>query len=710
MKKLIAALLCLAMVLTSVTAVAEEVAQAVLAQAFASKINEFFAGVGPGTAVEWNVAPTGSGPLNAKMSILVDEAGRELDDVTLQLPGEEYPVKVQFDQAEQAIYASCQGKVIGLRLSDLEGIAQAVTGAMAAPQIDTEVLQEIGQLFVMDVILPGVKVDQEENAYTVQIDLQVKEVLAGIAKFGDEVLANEKYWNALKPLLQFYAAQQQYSGDFAADFEKNWPLIKMQLQSVKTDARFTANLIVRNVGGTAAVVGKASYTEGAQAVTLTLSAADSRKSFEMESAVTMAYGEMSQTLAELNVSCDKRAGNLNAALSVMQGQLDVKLTGSVSDIYRTTSLQGHLTVAQNGASLLVADVEAFSADGDLNANLQVTASRSTVTANLYWSEFVKTFTLNADGQTLKAEIRNDEEGNFSVSVGLPGNNGTIKADGTLTESTLHVTVTYTNTLMAMARYGNGELFSAELTAAWGSAGLTANVTALVNRQVYAGQLYISSTAQMFSFQSRNSSLSLNVQEDMRGSVTVARLSYIDGSYSGSGSWEITYTPDAVVYEDARTKVTVTQTYTSETERVFDAEKLEKRTRKISHAYIRYRLIEEAEEKRIDIEVEDFNGQITMSEFLAIRPAGEVARLAERNPFYITPDVAMQLLQDPSALEAMFEALPVTDAEPAEEAPVEEAPVEEAPVEAEPVEEAPAETPAEEPAAGSSFYDGLKNAQ
>ena len=704
MKKLIAALLCLAMVLTSVTAVAEEVAQAVLAQAFASKVNEFLTAFGPGTAVEWNVAPTGSEPLNAKMSILVDEAGRELHDVTLQLPGEEYPVKVQFDQAEQAIYASCQGKVIGLRLSDLEGIAQAVTGAMAAPQIDTEVLQEIGQLFVMDVILPGVKVDQEENAYTVQIDLQAKEVLAGIAKFGDEVLANEKYWNALKPLLQFYAAQQQYSGDFAADFEKNWPLIKMQLQSVKTDARFTANLIVRNVGGTAAVVGKASYTEGAQAVTLTLSAADSQKSFEMESTVTMAYGEMSQTLAELNVSCDKRAGNLNAALSVMQGQLlDVKLTGSLTNRYRTTSLQGHLTV--NGASLLVADVEAFWADGDLNANLQVTASRSTVTANLYWSKFVKTFTLNADGQTLKAEIRNDEEGNFSVSVGLPGNNGTIKADGTLTESTLHVTVTYTNTLMAMARYSNGELFSAELTAAWGSAGLTANVTALVNRQVYAGQLYISSTAQRFSFQSSNASLSLNVQEDMSGNVTVARLSYVDGSYSGSGSWEITYTPDAVVYEDARTKVTVTQTYTSETERVLDAEKLEKRSGKISHAYIRYRLIEEAEEKRLDIEVEDFNGQITMSEFLAIRPAGEVARLAERNPFYITPDMAMQLLQDPSALEAMFEALPVTDAEPAEEAPVEEAPVE-----AEPVEEAPAETPAEEPAAGSSFYDGLKNAQ
>ena len=135
MKKLIAALLCLAMVLTSVTAVAEEVAQAVLAQAFASKVNEFLTAFGPGTAMEWNVAPTGSEPLNAKMSILVDEAGRELDDVTLQLPGEEYPVKVQFDQAEQAIYASCQGKVIGLRLSDLEGIAQAVTGAMAGDHV-----------------------------------------------------------------------------------------------------------------------------------------------------------------------------------------------------------------------------------------------------------------------------------------------------------------------------------------------------------------------------------------------------------------------------------------------------------------------------------------------------------------------------------------------------------------------------------------------
>ncbi len=736
MKKAVSFLICLVMLLTGVAAAAEEaVSQAALQSAFTGKINEFFAGMGPGKNLSFHVSPEGSQPLTGVLSVIADEEGQELDDLTILLPGQEKPVQVQFSKAEQTIYAKYQDRVFALRISDLQEMLQSLTSMFFMPTIDPQISKELSLLFMTNVIMPGVKTENNQGVITLRVDLKAKDVAAGLARFVDQVMATEKYWDAVKPLLRFIGMRQRLSylsvnqymedagdkaptGDFAEAFEKNWPKLKEQLLALESDARLTADAIIRTVAesGTTAVVAKITYSQNGQSAVVTLSAADNRKNLELGLTLATQLGGVAEpvTQATLDVKCDKQAGNLNAVLTLPNDHIDVKLTGSMTRRGGDLAIQGHLSVSGNTS--LTADAEIFSVDGNVTANVQVTANSMTVTGNLFWSKFVKTLTVNAQGQTLKAEIRSDEEGNFSAGLTLPGSQGKFLAEGHATDSSLHCTVTYSD-MRALMR-GGAPAFSAEVTAAWSSLGLSANVTVMSGGKVYAGQAYIGRSAQKISYQGGEYTLVLDFQEDSRAQLTLGRVTYTDAKSSRS-SFEITYTPDAVVYEDARQKITVTDSYTSETEYVIDAEvvdksregvynayadgegsvDVEKADSGVSHAYIRTRLIEE--ENRIELTVENVMGQTALTAGVAIQPVGEIALLSQQEPIYITAELLQQLAADPSALEKLLQ--------PAEEEQAEGAPAEtvEAPVVEEPAVEAPVDA-VEEPAAGSSFLQQLVN--
>lgn len=746
MKKAVSILICLVMLLTCAAASAEEaVSQAELASAFQAKVNEFFAGMGPGKTLSFHVSPKGSQPLTGALSVIADGNGLEVDDLTIRLPGQEAPVQVQFGAAEQAIYLNYQGRVYALRMADLQKIIQSVMSMYAMPEVDSQIMQELAQLFVMNVIMPGIKLEQSQGAITVRVDLAVKDVAAGVARFVDQVMANERYWDAVKPLLQFIGMRQRFNpfilplmssgnanamqaGDFAEQFEKNWPQFKKLLLAVETDGRLTADVIIRTVteSGTTAVVARITYSQNGQSDIMTLSAADNQKNFELGLTLASQFGGAAEpvTQATVDVKCDKQAGTLILDAALPRQDTDLKLTGSLTRRMGAVAIQGHLTVKQ-GSAAVVADADIFSADGAVTANVQVTANRMTVTGNLYWSKFVKTLTVNSQGQTLKAEIRSDEEGNFSAALTLPGSQGKFLAEGTVTANSLHCTVTYSDARSVLR--GSAPVFSAEVTAAWSNAAVTANVTALYDGKVYAGQAYFSRSAQKISYQGGETALALNLQEDGQGKLALGRLTYTD-SNSSSGSFEITYTPDAVVFENAQMKITFTAYYISENEHVIDAEVVDKSKEvvhvynnyvdnddsmdalkadsAVRHAYLRTRLIEE--ENRIEVTVENVMGQTALAAGAAIQPAGEIALLSQQNPIYITMELLQQLRTDPYALDKIQQAAPVE--ETAEEA-VEEA-VEEAAEEAveKIVEETVEETVEEETSSGSSFFQQLTQAK
>ena len=736
MKKAVSFLICLVMLLTGVAAAAEEaVSQAELQSAFTSKINEFFAGMGPGKTLSFHVSPEGSQPLTGALSVIADEEGQELDDLTILLPGQEKPVQVQFSKAEQTIYAKYQDRVFALRISDLQEMLQSLTSMFSMPKMDPQITQELSLLFMTNVIMPGIKTENNQGVITLRVDLKAKDVVAGLVRFVDQVMATEKYWDAVKPLLRFVGMRLMsnptvlplmYSGDgeatqtvdFVEAFEKNWPKLKEQLLALETDARLTADAIIRTVAesGTTAVVAKITYSQDGQSVIATLSAADNQKRFELGLTLATQLGGVAEpvTQATLDVKCDKLAGNLNAVLTLPNDHIDVKLTGSLTRRGDALAIQGHLNVSRSGAPVAVADADIFSVNGAVTANVQVTANGTTVTGGLYWSKFVKTLTVNAQGQTLKAEIRSDEEGNFSAELTLPGNQGKFLAEGHATDSSLHCTVTYSDQRSLMR--GGAPAFSAEVTAAWSSLGLSTNVTVISGGKIYAGQAYFGRSAQKISYQGGETTLVLDFQEDSRNQLTLGRLTYA-GANSSNRGFEITYTPDALVYEDAQLKITVTDSYASETEYVIDAEVVNKSREDaynayadgegslddqqadsaVSHAYLRIRLIEE--ENRIEVTVENVRTALTAG--VAIQPAGEIAQLSQQEPVYITAELLQQLATDPSALEKLLQPVPAEE-EQAESAPAETV---EAPVVEEHAVEAPVDA-VEEPAAGSSFLQRL----
>lgn len=651
MKKMVALLVALCMILSCIGAVAEEVSQAVLAEAFKGKVQQLFSSLAPGRSLTYTVDAADGTSFKEVASMLVDAAGNPLADLTVTLPGEEAPVQLQFSQ--EAAWLNYQGQVLELRFADLEGIGKAVMAALSMPQMDPQVASELAQLLLMNTVLPGVKVENTENGTTIQVALTAKDVLAGVARFGDQVLANEKYWNELKPLIQYVAKQQHYQGDFAAEFQQNWPQLKEQLLAVETDAQLNANVIIQSVpeSGATAVAGKIVFSMQGQDLSLVLGAADSPKSLEVSGTVSMAAYGRENELATLNLTCDKAAGNLKADLSVPAAQLEIKLTGTAAQEGNTFALQAHIDAFQARKQAFTMDVESIDADGTVTSNSILTVGDSTTSSTFYWSKYVKTLNVSSAGGVFTLEFRNDDKGNFSAALSLPQNQGDIALEGCLTETSLHAVLTYTNPRMAMMRALNTGL-TAELNAAWGRDSLTANVTVTAGRETYAGQLFWAKAAKLLSIQSKEFSLSLNVQQDAEGKITLARL--IMGPENG---FEAAYTPDGITYSDASQDVLITWKYVSETEHVVDVA-VTPVGGETEHAYVRTTMTEEADAIRLDCVVEA-QGQTAMKLSISCAPTeGEIALLADQNPVRITAEMAQALVEQLMAsLPQQAQALP-----------------------------------------------------
>lgn len=632
MKKMTAILLALCMLLASVSALAEDVSQAAAAQAFIGKLQQVLGGLTPGRSLTYTAAAASGETVKEVASMLQDADGKPLADLVVDA-GENGQFQIQFTQ--EAGWLSYQGQVLELRFADLEAIAQAVLGAFSGPSIDPQIATELVQLLLTDVIMPGVQVESAENSTTINVHITAKDALTGVAQFGDQVLSSEKYWGALKPVIQFAAVAQQYSGDLAAEIEQNWPQMKQQLLAVETDAELNANLIIRNdpEEKTAAVAGKISFSMQGAALNLLLGAANSPKALEIQASLTQSAGAQEAELLSLDLSVNKAAGTLQADLDIPASQAAVKLTASMGK----ASLQAHIAAYQRSALVMTMDVESIFAGDTLTSTAILTSGRNTVVSNLYWSKYLKSLTVNNQGGTLTLEVKTDDKGNFSASLILPQYQGEYHLDGCLTGNSLHAVLTYTNPRRIAAA-----TFTAEINAAWQRDEVTANAAVSTGRQTYGGQLYWSKANKLLSFQSADETLTLNVQQDENGSVTLARLTQGTGSSRGE-NWEITYVPGLITYQDTKQTAGITAYFLSETEHVVDVAILPVGAAEATHAYLRSRIVEEDEAIAVICALES-QGQTAMTLTFKNAPTeGEIALLKDQNPVQITPEMVEALL-------------------------------------------------------------------
>ncbi len=549
MKRFLSLLICFCMIFACVGAAAEEVSQAALAEAYKTKMNELLNRLVPGNSLVLGVEPAGESPLKAIISFLQDAEENQVVDGTVLIPGQEAPVQIQLGQ--DTLWLSVQGQVYELRMTDVQAILQAVAGSFGAPQIDPQIAGELAQLLLFNTVLPGIQVENGENTVTIQVALTAKDVIQGFAQFVDQVLATEKYWTALQPILQYAAKQQNYTGDLAAEIQQGWPQIKEQLLAEEIDMALNANIVITTdaESGSTSVTGKADLTGEDQAITLTLDALDSKAVFDLKGALSLAFNGAAPVDAMLiSANCDKVSRIFTAGLTLPAMQTEVILNGA----YAAGSLQCSLAVFEKSALTATVEVEAVKAGDTITSHSAATIGGKTASCSLFW------------GKTAKA----------------------------------------------------------------------------------------------FSIQSDSLVLTLNIQQDQNGKVTLARL--IQGP--GAKGWTITYVPGLLTYRDANQTVEITRSYVSETEHVVDIAMLANGQSEASHAYIRTRLTEEGDDWRIECTAEA-QGQTALTAYLASqKQEGEIPLLSSQEAIRITPEMVQMMLEQllaASQQQAMPEAAPET---------------------------------------------------
>lgn len=418
MKKFLAWLLALTMVLGLAAASAEEAAQAALAQAFRQKIQELISKTPQDHAVTFSVAPQGEDPLTARMQFTKQD---ELD-LTLNVPGMSEPVILQVGQ--DAAWVSVAGNAFEIRFADVQSILMALTGGMSLPQVDPQVATELVQLLLIDVVMPGLTTDTTEDGKTrIHLFLTMPEMAAGLAVFGDQVMANEKYFALVSGIGAAVAARSGYQGDFAADLAAHWPEMQAQLLAVESDGKLEADLVAEAAGeeGNAQKLTlDASFSMDGETARLQGEAAQSGKETKAQLHLSDTLREQTTDLVDFSIQYNRAVGTLNARLSLPRLQNEFRLTGTVQN----GALQCSLTQYRYAILGLAADVTAAYADDALTAtvvihqgmNIYSMRADTPTVLSLYWARDHKQVAITANRSTLAFQLDTDREGAFQMAL------------------------------------------------------------------------------------------------------------------------------------------------------------------------------------------------------------------------------------------------------------------------------------------------------
>ena len=619
MKRWIALFVALCLMLGGACAVAEEVAQASVAQQFQQNLQSFLGRYTQAPAVSCTTDSQG------QTVTVTGVTGSEYSEMTLTVPGMDQPIILQV--SSQDVYVSFQGQSYVLHLQDLPAILSGLGVFTALPMTDGEALGEVAQLLLMNTILPGINVEQNENLVHIQVNLTGKQMLAGLAAFGNQVLATEKYRKAVLPLVQFVLAQNGYQGDIENDADALWAQLSEQLQATESTLEIKADIAVMNVDADGAsaskIVAEVAVTNEGATVKLNANISDVPAAFTAELVVSAQQGETSQEMLTANVKFDKAAKTLNGV--IVSGDQEIRCSAAIQG----NALQYKATGSRRGAIAWNLEGVAVKTGSELASTAQFTtlpAGRTTV-STLYWAKNRKSFTMRTGGEALEISVDTDGQGNFNARLAIP-ESGTITVRGNVSGNGLHA-------ILNAERNGE-EVGGAELTAVKDGNVFTCFAALDSQRATGSVQLFWSPASKRISLQAGRDQFALEATSDGSGALSEIRM-----AMAGRENWEVVYDGD-LRYADPYQIVTAKRQYISATEAGVDVTLENRRTGEAQlQAAVRAQL---PDENQLVITVTGPDGQEMTRTTLAITDAQVGEPLANQNPVVVDAAMIQQLVQ------------------------------------------------------------------
>ena len=379
MKKVLAWMLCLCLVFSCAGALAQEAANVSNALAFKQNAEALLQKIIQSAAAKLSLAPAGSDELQ----VALRNDGQVLS-LGIKVPGAGEVAELQTDL--ETIWVSVSGQVYQAKLEDIINVAQNFASKLFfQPSIDPEIAQELVGLFLNDVIMPGVKMEKNPgnpSVTTISLSLTDKQVMEGVALFGDQVLGTEKYRNAVLPALQKELAKNGYTGNIEEQADEGWAEIKEQLLAQESDAALNAVLAITETTGEqgkeTAVEVNAEYTENGKAVTLQLTAQDTAALFALQGNVAVQGDQAALWTADYR----KETRNLNAILKLPAVEGEARLTGNFGE----GSCQLNLTALEKNEPVFIMDMAAIGVDKDaVVSTCSITVEEMTTASTFYLS-------------------------------------------------------------------------------------------------------------------------------------------------------------------------------------------------------------------------------------------------------------------------------------------------------------------------------------
>lgn len=254
MKKLLAILICLSMMLTALPVFGESAALT-NEEAFQEGLQALMNSIDL-TRDQFIYTATSGDETIVTETIKSDGS---LVEFFLAMP--QLPDGVTVQASDEEIYAAVNGTALHLRYDEIPAILQALSAALtqfvpqgmseAMAKIDPDQLTEMGQMLLQRLMM-GMKMEQAENGMIISYEATGKELLATAAAFVDDVLANEEYADTVNGLITIILAMAQSNSaeqlPSADEFIATWPAIKEHLLSFETDFALALKLFAANDG------------------------------------------------------------------------------------------------------------------------------------------------------------------------------------------------------------------------------------------------------------------------------------------------------------------------------------------------------------------------------------------------------------------------------------------------------------------------------
>ncbi|MBR3494831.1 MAG: hypothetical protein IKH38_05330 [Clostridia bacterium] len=629
MKKIIAMLLTLCLLLGLGSAVAEQGFDSQFIQNLQEMATPFLRGE---QMAKLTISNPNDGALLANISLSQDSRAQL---VNLRVQTADQDVLAQFGQ--DAVWFSAAGQVYELRYEDILSFLQQMIPQTSARSMDSRQVERLSQLAMEDIVKPGLTAYRRATGeQTIHFSYTQETLTAGFLAFGDHVTADEQLTQTMADLLRQMNPTMQLR---PADLRMYWAMMRGEMQnsegdfSLEGDLRSNEDQItfeadLRSNGGHAKLSGSLENLGETNAIrfhaqdpvhdqeVLDLELITSKTTSDMSGSLKLPSQNesyswklvQSENVYDFSLE-DNKGTTCLAKLEKLEN--GISFTGSVNNGTSSKCLEAALTEKNRGNYLL--KISAY----ELNNNQRYDGFSLTGT----WDRMTRAFSLYVSAGDFLGQL-----------------------DGLLYYNGFNADLTV-NSGRYFRLSGHAEASRSQLNEI--SAAFNARMMDSGYRrgfQDYSGELFLGRSRSNFSLLLPQMSLKANYRTDRDGQPVI-HFSRTGDLYSDV---DITYNAGELLVDTYSTNTSITGAFTSEREYVLTVRNRPKSSysKETQYGYVKFGLSEITENgSSVSMTIQDIDGGLKKLAELAFLPLnGQVAPLSGMNPIRITPEMIMNSLQ------------------------------------------------------------------